>query len=196
MEFLKHWILNQFWLNLFYCTWAVTLWQWRFLFTHLNLPLNLVAIKWDQVLTWQTFAEAIFPQSLKKPILFFTISQSRLGSVPRNLLQLLYWPTGSPTIAALCSMDILILAKGGEKITLICLAMVVWTELMPLSRMSAWFGEHHSRWNTWNWEPVGGGFRCAADRPARLLSEGKKNTNKRTQKLCERPKQQHEKWDL
>lgn len=71
IEFLKHWILNQFWLNLFYCTWAVTLWQWRFLFTHLNIPLNLVAIKWDQVLTWQTFAEAIFPQSLKKAYFIF-----------------------------------------------------------------------------------------------------------------------------
>lgn len=76
------------------------------------------------------------------------------------------------------------LGQRRGKITLICLAMVVWTELTPLSRMSTWFGEHHSRWNTWNWEPVGGGFRCAADRPARLLSEGGKKTQTNEPKNC------------
>lgn len=63
---------------------------------------------------------------------------------------------------------------------------------MSVDSMFAWLGEHHSWWSTWNWEPVGSGFRCAADWLARLLSEGEK-IKKLTQKLCEHPKQQHEK---
>lgn len=47
-------------------SWTVPILQLKLLFTHLTLTLCLVALKWDQVLTWQTLAEAIFPESLKK----------------------------------------------------------------------------------------------------------------------------------
>lgn len=105
------------------------------------------------------FVKRLLKQSVLTVSNFFLVFGEAGSSHSLETCMLQQRLPGSPVVAAPCNTDKPISAK--EKLLSAWLCLSVYGALvtaMPLLCVRVWFREHHNRWNTWNWEPVGRGI--------------------------------------